>query len=95
MRVEAWFALAIRVIGVMILLYGVGYLLDSLLFRLGYFNYLESTPAYYVIAGLSYIFLALYLIRGAPHLVRFAYPIEEDDSENVGLEAEDEQQQDA
>ena len=79
MRVEEWFALAVRVIGVVITLYGIGYLLDSLLFRLGYFNFPESSPAYYAAAGLSYVFAGMYLIRGAPHVVRFAYPEEEED----------------
>lgn len=74
MRVEDWFALAVRVIGVVILLYGIGYLLDSSLFRLGYFNFPESSPGYYLIAGLSYVFVGMYLIRGASHLVRFAFP---------------------
>jgi hypothetical protein len=79
MRVEDWFALAVRVIGVLIFLYGGGYLLDSFLFRLGYFHYPESSPGYYVIAGLSYVFVGLYLLRGAPQLVRFAYPIKENE----------------
>jgi hypothetical protein len=79
MRLEDWFALAVRVIGVLIFLYGIGHLLDSFLFRLGYFNYPESSPGYYVIAKLSYVFVGLYLIRGAPQLVRFAYPIKEDE----------------
>ena len=86
MRVEEWFALAVRVIGVLIFLYGLGYLLDSLLFRLGYFNYPESSPAYYVVAGISYGIVGLYLMRGAPQIVRFAYPVEEEQDENDGHE---------
>ena len=69
--------------------------LDSVLFRLGYFTYLESTPAYYVIAGVSYVFVGLYLIRGAPHIVRFAYPREDDSDERNVHEAEADHQQDA
>ena len=80
MRVEEWFALAVRVIGVVVFVYGAGSLLDSFLFRLGYFNYLDTSPGYYVIAGLSYVFVGLYLIRGAPLLVRFACPIEDDEN---------------
>jgi len=88
MRVEEWFAIAVRVIGLLILLYGVGYLLDSLLFRLGYFNYPESSPAYYVVAGISYSVVGLYLLRGAPLIVRFAYPVDEEQDENNGHEEE-------
>ena len=81
MRIEDWFALAVRVIGVVVFLYGVGYLLDSSLFRLGYFNYLDSSPGYYMIAGISYVIVGLYLMRGAPHIVRFAYPIDEEEKD--------------
>lgn len=59
-------------------MYGLGYLLDSLLFWLGYFHFPESSPRYYLVAGLSHLLVGAYLIRGAPHLVRFAYPEEED-----------------
>ena len=85
MRPEEMFALALRVIGVLVLVYGTDYLLSALLFKLGYFNYPESSPGYYLIAGLSYVFAGAYLIRGARGLVRFAYPEEEagdDDEEN-------------
>jgi hypothetical protein len=82
MRVEEWFALAMRVIGVVIFLYGIGSLFDSTLFHLGYFNYPESSPVYYMIAGISYGFVGLYLMRGAPHIVRFAYPPEEEKEDN-------------
>jgi hypothetical protein len=92
MRVEEWFALAVRVIGVLIFLYGAGYLLDSLLFRLGYFNYPESSPAYYVVAGISYGIVGLYLMRGASHLVRFAYPVDEEQDESDGHEEEADRQ---
>jgi hypothetical protein len=92
MRVEEWFALALRVLGVLIFLYGLGYLLDSFLFRLGYFNYPESSPAYYVVAGISYSIVGLYLMRGAPQIVRFAYPLEEEQDYNNGDEEEADRQ---
>lgn len=79
MRAEDWFALSLRVIGAVVSIYGMGYLLDSLLFRLGYFNYPESSPNYYVVAGLSYVIVGVFLIRGAPLLVKFAYPHDEDE----------------
>ncbi|MGH9969320.1 MAG: hypothetical protein ACREBG_16185 [Pyrinomonadaceae bacterium] len=82
MRAEEWFAMAVRVIGVVVFLHGVGYLFDSALFRLGYFNYPETSPSYYVIAGISYGIVGLYLMRGAPHIVRFAYSLEEGEDED-------------
>ena len=92
MRVEEWSALVVRVVGGLIFLYGAGYLLDSLLFRLGYFNYPESSPAYYVVAGIAHSIVGLYLMRGAPHIVRFAYPIDEERDENHGHEEEADRQ---
>jgi len=91
MRAEDWFALAVRVIGVVLFLYGVGYLSDSFLFRLGYFNYPETSPGYYVIAGISYGIVGLLFMRGADHIVRFAYPIEEEEENNPDEEKSEEQ----
>lgn len=81
MRAEEWFALAVRVVGVVIFLYGVGYILDGSLFHLDFFNFQESSPAYYLIAGICYGFVGLYLMRGASHIVRFAYPEAEEEAE--------------
>ena len=92
MRVEEWFSLALKVIGVVIFLYGSGYLLDGSLFHLGYFNYPESSPGYYGAAGLAYVIVGLYLMRGASSIVRFAYPPEEEENNE---EEEDAGQQDA
>lgn len=60
--------------------------MDSLLFRLGYFTFPESSPAYYVVAGISYIVVGLYLMRGAAQIVRFAYPLDEKQDEDNGDE---------
>jgi len=80
MKTEDWFALALRVVGIAILLIpGLGFLLDALLMRLGYFNVPETHPAYYVIYGAAHIAVGLYLLRGAPFIVAFAYPAEDDD----------------
>jgi hypothetical protein len=86
MRVEEAFMLALRIVGVIVFLNGIGYLLDGSLFRLGVFNYPESSPAYYLIAGISYGIVGLYLMRGAPHIVRFAYPAEEEEEDNLDEE---------
>lgn len=79
MRIDDWLALALRIIGALLLIYGLQYLLDALLFYLGYFTYPDSTTGYYLISGLTYVFIGLYLLRGAPLLVRFSYPEEEAD----------------
>ena len=74
MKAEDWFALAVRVVGVAILLPGLGLLLDHLLQRLGYFTVADTHPLYYLVFGFAEVIAGLYLIRGAPFLVRFAYP---------------------
>jgi hypothetical protein len=88
MTIEDWFALLIRVLGVAILIFGLGGVVNAFLYHLGYFTFPESSVGYYLIDGLFYSFAGLYLIRGADSLVNFAYPKnyreeseEDDDSE--------------
>jgi hypothetical protein len=77
MSVEQWFGLALRIVGAIVGLYGVGYLVDGALFQLEYFNYPDSSVNYYIVVGLLYCGVGVYLLRGAPHVVRFAYSREE------------------
>ena len=77
MKVEQWLGLALRIVGAIVFLYGVGYLVDGALFHLEYFVYADSTVNYYIVVGLLYCATGVYFLRGAPHVVRFAYPTEE------------------
>ncbi len=86
MKVEDWFAFAVRVVGITILIPGLGLLLDSLLLKLGYFNLPDTHPSYYLIYGTAQVVAGLYLLWGAPFLVTFAYPIEDE----VETDAEEE-----
>ena len=92
MRAEEWFALTLKVIGVIEILYGAGYLFDSSLFRLGYFNYPDTTPGYYLIAGIAYTVVGLCLIRFAPHIVDLVYPPETDEESDLDEEETDQQE---
>jgi hypothetical protein len=83
MEAEDWFAVAVRVVGVVILVAGLGLLLDSLLFKLGYFFYPDSSPGYYLIAGMAQVIIGMYLARGAPLLAEFAFPIEDNAESNT------------
>jgi hypothetical protein len=74
--VKDWFALALRIFGVVSIAYGFRDLLDALFLSLGYFNSLETNSKYYEIWGLIYIAIGAYLLRGAPLLLNFAYPDE-------------------
>ena len=89
MTAKEWFELALRVVGVVVLLYGVGYLVDSSLFRLGYFSYPDTTAGYYFINGIAYTVVGLFLLRGAPYLVGFAYPPEADEKSELDEEQTD------
>ena len=81
MRAQDWFALAVRVVGLMTLIAGLATLLDGFLLKLGYFTHIESTPAYYTIVGVANLVGGLCLILGASVVVRFAYPLEEGDQD--------------
>ena len=72
MGAQDWFALAVRVVGLMTLITGLATLLDGFLLKLGYFTHIESTPAYYTIVGVANVVGGLGLILGAPVVVRFA-----------------------
>ena len=79
MKAEDWFAVAVRVVGVVIFVPGLGLLLDYLLQRLGYFSVVDTHPFYYLIFGCAQVLAGIYLIRGAPFLVGFAYPRDVED----------------
>jgi hypothetical protein len=81
MRAQDWFALAVRVVGLMTLITGLATLLDGFLLKLGYFTHIESSPAYYTIVGVANLVGGLCLILGAPVVVGFAYPREDEDQE--------------
>ena len=74
MKAEDWVGVGIRVAGVLIFLSAMGLLLDSLLLKLGYFQYPDTSPAYYLIYGVVQAVAGLYLIRGASFVIEFAFP---------------------
>ena len=80
MRVQDWFAFAVRIVGIVLLLIpGLLSLLDSLLLKLGYYSLPDTHPGYFAIYGVAQVVIGLILIRGAPSLVDFAYPTRDDD----------------
>lgn len=85
MNAEDLFGLAVRIVGVVLLCYGVQDLLDSSMFKLGYFNLLDSTPSYYFVRGLLTFGAGIYFVRGAPLLVGLAYPAEDEDEEETKI----------
>jgi len=85
MNAKDYLALALRVIGFLTLAHGLRDLLDYGLILLGYTS-THGAPAYYLILGLLYCVVGLYLLRGAPLIVNFAYPRK--DRESPGLRSE-------
>ena len=88
MGAKDWFTLALRIVGVVLLLYGLRDLVDHLLYQLGYFNWPDVSPRYFVAVGAIQICAGLYLVRGAPLLVGFAFPGAAEGVEDEAQDAE-------
>jgi hypothetical protein len=65
MKSSDLFALAVRIVGLVSLLYMIG----SALMLFG-----ASIPLFLVVKEVVWLLVSIYLLRGAPHVVRFAYP---------------------
>lgn len=74
MKPKEYFALALRIIGILIIAYGIRDIVDFGLGLLGYFILQRTTYSYLLIIGIAYLFVGLYFLRGASLIVRFAYP---------------------
>lgn len=83
---KEYFGIAIRTIGILVLFASVMYLYSTLaiLFVSG-MPHTYPLVSYLGAAGVALI-VGLYFLRGAPHLIRFAYPPEKR-SNNVGSNA--------
>ena len=68
------FDVAVRIVGVFALLWGIWDLANAALFYTDYFRSPDMTFRYYLIYGWVSIFTGLFLIRAAGILVDFAYP---------------------
>jgi hypothetical protein len=75
MKPSEVFGICIRVLGLFGILGGVIYIFDGmhLLFG-GQTQYAGFYAGEYILLGIILTVVALYFIRGAPHIVRFAYP---------------------
>jgi hypothetical protein len=80
MKSKDYFSLALRVIGFLTMAHGLRDLVDFGLLLLGYTS-THSAFGYYLILGLLYSVVGLYLLRGAPLIVHFAYPDEEPETD--------------
>jgi hypothetical protein len=65
MKSSDLFALAVRIVGLVSLLYMIG----SAVMLFG-----SGIAFFWVVKEVIWLLVSLYLLRGAPHVVRFAYP---------------------
>lgn len=73
MRPRDWFDVGTRLVGVASLVLGLGDIVNAALFYAGYFQNLDMSFHFYLIAGWCSIAIGLLLIRLAPVIVNFAY----------------------
>ena len=73
MESKHYFSLALRIIGLLALAHGLRDLVQFALLLLNYTN-TQSSFGYYLILGLLYSVVGIYLLKGAPLIVGFAYP---------------------
>lgn len=82
-----WFDVFVRVIGVVVLVYGLWDLVNAALFYTEYFKNPDMTFRFYMLFGWSSILIGLLLIRVSRVVVNYAYgPLED---EPGSAEAED------
>ena len=65
MKSSELFALAVRIVGLVSLLYMIG----SAVMLFG-----SGLSFFWVVKEVIWLLVSIYLLRGAPHVVRFAYP---------------------
>ena len=73
MKAKEIFGLILRVVGLFGLLYGGFYLLSCLYILTGFPEREGFGFRQYFLAGVVYVLVGLYFLRGAPHLFRIAY----------------------
>jgi len=87
MESKNYFSLALRIIGFLALGHGLRDLVEFALLLLNYTD-THSSFGYYLILGSLYSVVGIYLLRGAPLIVRFAYPSSRDAASDEGAAAD-------
>jgi hypothetical protein len=69
------FGICIRVLGLFSIMGGIRYIYSGMLLLFGgQTQYDGFSVGEYILLGIILTVVAIYFIRGAPHIVRFAYP---------------------
>jgi hypothetical protein len=74
MSAKDWFGLIVRVFGLAGTLWGFFYLMSVLYYLMGGHPTPGYTVYHYLLAAIVTLVPSVYFLRGAPHLIRFAYP---------------------
>jgi hypothetical protein len=74
MRPVEVFGIVVRVFGLLLLIYALWYLVYGISVLSGLSEEAGGYRISYFISGIMFLVLALYLLRGAPHILRFSYP---------------------
>jgi hypothetical protein len=74
MRPVDVFGIVVRVFGMSLFIYAFWYLIYGVSVVLGLSEEAGGYRISYFISGITFLVMALYLLRGAPHIVRFSYP---------------------
>jgi hypothetical protein len=81
MKPKQAFGLAVRVIGLMVILVAVLYFVSAFVVLIDPTCRPNLSPSWqYFAAGVGNFLIGLYLLRGASHVVNFAYPDEDSES---------------
>ncbi len=78
------FGIVIRVYGLTITFYAVWYLVYGIATSLGLPEDMPGDEIGYFISGGTFLALGLYLLRGAPGLMRFSYPTSKEEPTAAG-----------
>lgn len=78
MKPIEYFETAVRIVGLVLILYGLGYLAEFGAVQMGYATLQRTDVTYYLLMGIGSISLGFYFMRGGSHFVRFAYSEEPD-----------------
>ena len=70
------FGIIVRLFGLSFFIYSLWYLVYGVATLLGLPEQHSGARVYCFINGVTFLVLSLYLLRGAPHILRFCYPDE-------------------
>ena len=82
-----FFQLAMRIAGLIVCLYGLEYFREYAAVQMGYWSLERTSPVLYFGSGAAFVIVGLYLLRGAPHFMRYAFPEDDTHSSDNGPES--------